>query len=55
MKQSDIYKLHKKYSVGEYQKEKLEIGWTHSLIVKVIALQIAEKLEKDYGLRLIKN
>ena len=51
MKQSDIYKLHQKYSAGKYQKEKLEIGWTHSLIVKNICLQIAEKLEKDYGIK----
>ena len=51
MKQSDIYKLHQKYSVGKFQKEKLEIGWTHSLIVKNISLQIAQKLEKDYGIK----
>ena len=51
MKQSSIYKLHQKYSEGEYQKERLEIGWTHCLIVKSIALQIADKLEKDYGIK----
>jgi putative nucleotidyltransferase with HDIG domain len=48
MKQSDIYKLHKKYSIGE---KFLEIGWTHSLIVKNIALQIANKLEKKYDIK----
>jgi len=51
MKQSDIYKLHQKYSVGEHQKEKLEIGWPHSLIVKNISLQIADVLEKKYGIK----
>jgi len=51
MKQSDIYKLHQKYSNGPYQKEKLEIGWTHSLIVKNISLQIADELEKKHGIK----
>jgi len=51
MKQSDIYKLHQKYAHGKYKKEMLEIGWTHSLIVKNIAMQIADKLEKDYGIK----
>lgn len=55
MKQSDIYKLHQKYSVGNYQKEKLEIGWTHSLIVKNIAIQIADKLEKEYSVSIDKK
>lgn len=48
MKQSDIYKLHKKYALNE---KILEIGWIHVLIVKNIALQIADKLEKDYGIK----
>lgn len=48
MKQSDIYKLHKKYSPNE---KALEIGWTHSLIVKNISLQIAENLENNYGIK----
>ncbi|MFA6184718.1 MAG: HD domain-containing protein [Candidatus Shapirobacteria bacterium] len=51
MKQSVIYKLHQKYSVGNFQKEKLEIGWTHSLIIKNISLQIADKLERNYGVK----
>jgi len=55
MKQSDIYKLHQKYSHGKYKKEILEIGWTHSLIVKNISLQIAEKLEKKYGFKIDKK
>jgi putative nucleotidyltransferase with HDIG domain len=55
MKQSDIYKLHQKYSHGKYKKEALEIGWTHSLIVKNISMQIAEKLEKDYGISVDKK
>jgi len=51
MKQSDIYKLHQKYSAGKDQKEQLEIVWTHSLIVKNISLQIAQNLEKKYGIK----
>jgi len=51
MKQSDIYKLHQKYSHGKYKKEILEIVWTHSLIIKNISLQIADKLEKDYKIK----
>jgi uncharacterized protein len=51
MKQSSIYKLHQKYSTGKCQKEMLEIGWTHCLIVRNISLQIADKLEKDYGIK----
>jgi uncharacterized protein len=51
MKQSDIYKLHQKYSHGSFKEKMVEIVWTHSLIVKSIALQIAEKLEKEYGIK----
>ena len=51
MKQSDIYKLHQKYAHGKYKKEILEIVWTHSLIVKNISLQIADELEKKYGIK----
>lgn len=51
MKQSSIYKIHEKYSHGKYKKEMLEIGWTHSLIVKNISLQIADNLEKKYGIQ----
>ena len=50
MKQSSIYKIHEKYAHGKYKKEILEICWTHSLIVKNIAIQIADKLEKKYGI-----
>lgn len=52
MKQSDIYKLHKRYAPSE---KFLEIGWTHSLIVKNISLQIVEKLEKEYGFKIDKK
>ncbi|MDD4938103.1 MAG: HD domain-containing protein [Candidatus Shapirobacteria bacterium] len=48
MKQSDIYKLHKKYSTNE---KILEIGWNHSLIIRDISLQIADNLEKKYGIK----
>ena len=51
MKQSDIYKLHQKYAQGKYKKEMLEIGWTHSLIIKNISLQIADSMEKKYGIK----
>lgn len=51
MKQSDIYKLHQKYAHGKYKKETLEICWTHSLIVKNISLQIAKKLEDNFGIK----
>lgn len=48
MKQSDVYRLHQKYSTGE---KNLEIGWKHSLIVKEISLQIADRLEKEYSIK----
>jgi len=51
MKQSDIYKLHQNQAHGKYKKEMLEIVWTHSLIVKSISLQIADSLEKKYGIK----
>jgi uncharacterized protein len=52
MRQIDIYKLHKKYS---NEKKILEIVWTHSLIVKDIALQIASNLEKKYKIKVNKK
>lgn len=55
MKQSDIYKLHQKYAIGKFKKEMVEIVWTHSLIVKNIALQIAEKLEREYAFKIDKT
>lgn len=51
MKQSDIYRLHQKQAHGKFKKEMVEIGWTHSLIVRSIALQITERLEKEYGIK----
>lgn len=48
MKEKEIYELHKKYAAGE---NILEIGWKHSLIVKEIALQIADSLNKKYGIK----
>ncbi len=55
MRQSDIYKLHQKYSHGKYKDKVLQIVWTHSLIVKNISLQIAENLEKEFGIKVDKN
>lgn len=49
MKQSDIYKMHKKYAPNE---RGLEICWTHSLVVKSIALQIVDGLEEKYGFKI---
>lgn len=46
MIQEEIYKLHKKYSRGNLEDELLDLIWTHSLIVREIALQLGEKLIK---------
>ena len=46
MTQEEIYKLHQKYSEGPNQELLLEVVWTHSLIVRDIALQLVENLEK---------
>ena len=55
MKQSDIYKIHQKQAKGKNKERLVEICWTHSLIVKAIADQIAEKLEKEYGITVDKK
>jgi len=55
MKQSDIYKIHQKLSHGVNKSRTLEICWTHSLIVRTIADQIAEKLEKEFGITIDKK
>lgn len=44
MDEKKIYELHKKYSRGEYGDELLDIVWTHSLIVRDIAMQLGNKL-----------
>ena len=49
MKESDIYKLHQKYSTD---KKLLEICWTHSQIVKEIALMICKELKSKYPLQI---
>lgn len=46
-----IYKLHQKYTSGKYKKEVLDIIWTHSQIVKEIALLIAKNLENKYQIK----
>ena len=45
MKEKKIYKLHQKYATSE---KMLEVGWNHSLIVKEIAVQIADSLKNKY-------
>jgi len=46
MTQEEIYKLHQKYAEGEKQKELLDLVWGHSLIVRDIALKLADNLIK---------
>ena len=55
MNEKKIYELHKKYAKGEYENELLDLIWTHSLIVKNIALQIVEKLEREYAFKIDKK
>lgn len=52
MTQEEIYKLHQKYATSE---KVLEIGWTHSLIVKEIAIQIADFLRNKYEIEVDKD
>lgn len=53
MKQSDIYKLHQKYSRGKFEDELLDLIWTHSLIIRDIVLQLGKKLiKKDIKINL---
>lgn len=54
MKQNDIFKLHQKYSQGEKQEIILKVVWTHSLIVRDIALQLADNLIKN-GIKINKE
>lgn len=45
---SQIYSLHQKYSHGKYQKQTVDLIWTHSQIVKEISLDIAAELKNKY-------
>lgn len=54
MNQSDIYKLHQKYSEGENQEIILKAVWGHSLIVRDIALELADNLIKK-GIKIDKE
>jgi len=54
MNQSDIYKLHQKYAEGENQETILKAVWGHSLIVRDIALELAENLIKK-GIKIDKG
>ncbi|KKQ21648.1 MAG: hypothetical protein US37_C0010G0009, partial [Candidatus Moranbacteria bacterium GW2011_GWF2_37_11] len=46
MKKDDLITLHSKYSNGKYKNEWVDIVWTHSQIVLLIALKIVKNLEK---------
>jgi uncharacterized protein len=46
MTKEEIYKLHQKYCRGINEKMLLDVVWTHSLIVRDIALELAKNLEK---------
>jgi uncharacterized protein len=46
MNEKKIYQLHQKYSKGINEKMLLDVVWTHSLIVRDIALELANNLEK---------
>jgi len=48
--EEQIYKLHKKYCHGNYYDKILDLCWTHSQIVKEIALQISANLKKNYAI-----
>lgn len=54
MDEKEIYKLHQKYAEGEKQKELLDLVWGHSLIVRDIALQLADNLIKK-GIKINKE
>lgn len=53
--ESQIYLLHQKYSHGRYQKQLLDLVWTHSQIVKEISLLISQKLKTDCQIEVDKN
>jgi uncharacterized protein len=54
MTQEEIYKLHQKYAEGEKQKELLDLVWEHSLIVRDIAMQLADNLIRQ-GIKIDKD
>jgi uncharacterized protein len=54
MNQDIIYKLHQKYAEGENQKELLDLVWGHSLIVRDIAIELANNLIKK-GIKIDKE
>ncbi len=47
MTREEVYKLHQKYAVGKDQQKLLDLVWGHSLVVKDIALQLADNLIKN--------
>lgn len=51
MKERKIYKLHRKYTSS---KEDLDLVWTHSLIVRDIALELVKNLKKN-NIKIDKN
>lgn len=54
MTQEEIYKLHQKYAEGEKQNELLDLVWGHSLVVRDIALELADNLVKK-GIKINKE
>ncbi len=52
MTQEEIYKLHQKYAASE---KVLNVGWSHSLIVKEIAVQIVDFLKNKYEIEADRN
>lgn len=50
--ESQIYSLHQKYSHGKNKDQILDLVWTHSLIVREMSLQIANKLIDKYKINI---
>jgi len=55
MQESEIYRLHQKYSKGEYQGELLDLVWTHSKIVEEISMLLVKNLKKNWKIKVDKN
>lgn len=48
MSDEEIKKLHLKYVLGNFKERFLDLVWIHSVIVKDISLQIADRLESNF-------
>lgn len=53
--ENSIKKLHLKYTRGENHQLRFDITWTHSQIIREIALQFIAKLENTYGIAVDKQ